>query len=146
MSSILVIMFLAIWRVSVHRGSSSEVFLGKGVQKLYRSNPPEVFLGKGVLKICQSNPPEVLLRKTVLKTFSKRTREFTRQLRLKSHFGMGVLPQICCIFSEHLFLSTPLEGSFWAQDWFTTNKMGLEICYNRLCKQDELSHELLNGS
>ena len=29
---------------------------------------------------------------------------------LKSHFGMGV--QICCIFSEHLFLRTPLEGCF----------------------------------
>ena len=113
MSSILVIMFLAIWRVSVHRGSSSEVFLGKGVQKIYRSNPPEVFLGKGVLKICQSNPPEVLLRKTVLKTFSKRTREFTRQLRLKSHFGMGVLPQICCIFSEHLFLRALMVGCLY---------------------------------
>ena len=30
----------------------------------------------------------------------------------KWHFGMGVLLQICCIFSEHLFLRTPPEGSF----------------------------------
>ena len=29
---------------------------------------------------------------------------------LKSHFSMGVLLQICCIFSEHLFLGTPLGG------------------------------------
>ena len=31
---------------------------------------------------------------------------------LKSHFGMGIFVQICCIFSEHLFLKTPLEGCF----------------------------------
>ena len=31
---------------------------------------------------------------------------------LKSHFGMGVLLQICCIFSEHIFLRTPLDGCF----------------------------------
>ena len=29
---------------------------------------------------------------------------------LKSHFGMGVLLQICCIFSEHLFLRALLDG------------------------------------
>ena len=28
---------------------------------------------------------------------------------LKSHFGMGVPMQICCIFSEHPSLRTPLE-------------------------------------
>ena len=31
---------------------------------------------------------------------------------LKSHFGFGVLLQICCMFSEHLFLGTPLGGYF----------------------------------
>ena len=31
---------------------------------------------------------------------------------MKSHFGMGVLLEICCIFSEHLFLRTPLDGCF----------------------------------
>ena len=30
---------------------------------------------------------------------------------LKSHFGMGVL-LFCCIFSEHLFLETSLDGCF----------------------------------
>ena len=30
-----------------------------------------------------------------------------------SYFGMGVLLYICCIFSEHLFLRTPLDGCFW---------------------------------
>ena len=32
---------------------------------------------------------------------------------LKPHFGMGVLLYICCIFSEHLFLGTPLDDCFW---------------------------------
>ena len=31
---------------------------------------------------------------------------------MKSYFGMGVLLQICYIFSEHLFLRTPLEDCF----------------------------------
>ena len=31
---------------------------------------------------------------------------------LKSHFGMGVILQICYIFSEHVFLKTPLVGCF----------------------------------
>ena len=37
---------------------------------------------------------------------------------LKSHFGTGVLQYICWIFSEHLFLRTPLEGCFW--HWLVT--------------------------
>ena len=32
---------------------------------------------------------------------------------LKSLFGMRVLLWICCIFSEHFFLRTHLEGWFW---------------------------------
>ena len=31
---------------------------------------------------------------------------------LKSHFAMGVLLWICCIFSEHLFIRRILEGYF----------------------------------
>ena len=30
---------------------------------------------------------------------------------LKSHFGMGLL-EICCIFSEHVFVTTTLEICF----------------------------------
>ena len=29
------------------------------------------------------------------------------------HFCMGVLLKICCIFSEHFFVRTPLCGCFW---------------------------------
>ena len=32
---------------------------------------------------------------------------------LKSHFGLGFLLWICCIFPEHLLWRTPLEGYFW---------------------------------
>ena len=31
---------------------------------------------------------------------------------LKSHFGMGVVLYICCIFSEHFLLRTPIGGCF----------------------------------
>ena len=31
---------------------------------------------------------------------------------LRSYFGMGILLYFYCIFSEHLFVSTPLEGYF----------------------------------
>ena len=31
---------------------------------------------------------------------------------LKSHFGMGVLLYICCIFSEHLFIKITIKGCF----------------------------------
>ena len=33
----------------------------------------------------------------------------TEATLLKSHFGMGALLQICCIFSEYLFLRTPVN-------------------------------------
>ena len=41
---------------------------------------------------------------------------------LKSHFGMGVLLYICCVYSEHLFLRTPLDSCFWfcLEIWFVT--------------------------
>ena len=51
-----------------------------------------MFLGKGILKICLKISCFAAL--------------------LKSHFGMVVLLQICCIFSEHLFLRTPLGDCF----------------------------------
>ena len=32
---------------------------------------------------------------------------------LKFHFGMGVLLYIYCIFSENIFLRTPLDAWYW---------------------------------
>ena len=37
---------------------------------------------------------------------------------LKSNFHMGVLLSICCIFLEHRFLRTPLEGSSCIQSCY----------------------------
>ena len=48
---------------------------------------------------------------------------------LKSHFGMGVLLYICCIFSEHLFLRTPLDGCLWIKQYNATT-----ICSCKICK------------
>ena len=38
--------------------------------------------------------------------------DFNKATLLKSHFAMGVLMQICCIFSEHAFSKTHLKGCF----------------------------------
>ena len=56
-----------------------------------------------------------VLRKHVLKIRSKFTGEhsYWSVISMKSHFSMGVLLQICCIFSERLFLRTLSEGCFW---------------------------------
>ena len=50
---------------------------------------------------------------------------------MKSHFRMGALMYICCIFLEHVFLRTPLDGCFcnedeqnqnsWIFNWFFFN-------------------------
>ena len=40
---------------------------------------------------------------------------------LKSHFGMGVLQKICCIFSEHLLLRTPLDGRLLLKTYQSRN-------------------------
>ena len=49
---------------------------------------------------------------------------------LKSHFGMAVLLQICCIFSKNLFLRTPLDGCFWMYDDTKRNEHYLSVLYN----------------
>ena len=59
------------------------------------SNRPDVFFTKGVLKIC-----------------SKFETDWFATL-LKSHFGIAILLQICCIFSEHPFLRTTLDDCFY---------------------------------
>ena len=72
---------------------------------LLRSSPPEVFLRKGVLKICSKFTGEHPCRIVI-------SIKFLSAL-LKSYFGMSVLLWICCIFSEQLFLTTPLKDCFW---------------------------------
>ena len=94
----------------------------KSPQLFFRSGPPKLFLGKGFLKICSKltrehhpcqiaisikllcNFTEIALRHAcslvnslhILRTpFLKNTSKVTL---LKSHFGLGFLLQICCIF------------------------------------------------
>ena len=64
------------------------------VRKSHRSSPSEAFLGK---------------------VFWKYAANLQENTHAEVQFGMGVLIKICCIFSEHLFLKTPLEGCFWSQ-------------------------------
>ena len=73
-----------------------EKMITKLVTKLgkFRSSHSEVFLVKGVLKICSKFTGEHSCRSVI------------------SHVGMGVLLEICCIFSEHLLLRAPLNGCF----------------------------------
>ena len=61
--------------------------------KTFRSSRSGVFLGKGVLKICSKFPGE-----------------HQCDLNVLPH---GCSSVICCIFSEHLFVRTPLDGCFW---------------------------------
>ena len=75
------------------------------VDELRRSSLPEVFLRKGALKICSKFTGEHPCRSvTSIKLLFN---------LLKSHVDMGVFLQICCIFSEHLFLKRPLDGCFF---------------------------------
>ena len=70
---------------------------------------PEVFLGKGFLKIYSKFTGELPCRSVISINMYVTL--------LKSHFSMGFLLQICCIFSEHIFLKTLLE------DWICSTEM-----------------------
>ena len=53
-------------------------------------------------------------------------------IKLQSNFSLGVLLQICCIFSEHLFVRTLLDGCFcWIH---VTEIIPLKIFYEKLWK------------
>ena len=68
-----------------------------------------------------------LLKKVVLKICSKFTGEHPCRsvisIKLKSRFGMVALLYICCRFSEHLFLRTPLKSCFWTSCFFRMKKL-----------------------
>ena len=67
---------------------------------------------RGVLKKKCSENMQQIYRTSISKyDFNKVALQRYKTL-LKSHFGMGVLLQICYIFSEHLFLGAPLDGCF----------------------------------
>ena len=72
---------------------------------IVRSSCPEAFLGKGVLKLCIKFTGEHPCRSAV-------------SIKLQSNFIENTFRYecspiyICCIFSEHLSLRTPLDGCF----------------------------------
>ena len=69
-----------------------------------RSSPPEVFLEIGILKICSKLTGEHPCRSVISKKLFCNFIEIT--------LWHGCSPVNCCIFSEHLFLGTSLEGCF----------------------------------
>ena len=65
----------------------------------------------------QKQPSSGVLRKMCSKNmhaanFIYRRTPASKCNLLNSHFDMGVFLQICCIFSEHIFLMAPLDGCF----------------------------------
>ena len=58
-----------------------------------------------LLKRCSENMQQIYRRTPMSKCG-------LNKVTLKSHFNMGVLLYISCIFLEHLFLRTPLDDCF----------------------------------
>ena len=80
----------------------------------YGSSLPDVFLEQGVLKICSKFTGEHPCRGVI-------------PIKLQSNFSIieitlrhGFLLQICCVFSEHLFLRTPLDSIKITDLWKNT--------------------------
>ena len=87
----------------------------------YRSSPPEVFLEKGCLKICSKFTGEHPCRIVI-------------SIELLCYFIQVALRHGCshrnfCIFSEHIFLKTHIEGYFCSYEDLRS------IIYNRFIMQ-----------
>ena len=74
-----------------------------------------------------SSPTEVFFREDVLKMWNKFTGELPWRgvISIKLLYNVieialwhGCSPVICCMFSEHLFIKTPLEGFFWNKKFY----------------------------
>ena len=74
-----------------------------------------------------SSPTEVFFREDVLKMWNKFTGELPWRgvisIKLLCNvieiaLSHGCSPVICCMFSEHLFIKTPLEGFFWNKKFY----------------------------
>ena len=95
-------------RIQEHRDQKNYVFgfFSRSV-KIKKEKPWKQVLSQEIPhKIISS-----LLRLFSSEDVSSRPEAFFATL-LKLHFGMSVLPFICYIFSEHLFLRTPLDSCF----------------------------------
>ena len=94
---------------------------------IVRSSCPEAFLGKGVLKLCIKFTGEHPCRSAVSIKFQRNFIENTFRYECSPIY-------ICCIFSEHLSLRTPLDGcfcqSFPGIPTGTSEPIFLYICFN----------------
>ena len=90
-----------------------------------RSSRPDMFLGS-VLKICSKFKGEQPCRNAI-------SIELLCNF-IESHFSMGILLKICCIFSEHLLLRIPLEGFFWKTVSFLNEIFGGLDCIKILVR------------
>ena len=52
------------------------------------------------------------IRGVLRKRYSENMKQIYRRALIKSHFDVGVLLSISCIFSKHLFLRTLMLGNF----------------------------------
>ena len=108
------------WTITYFNKRQWEVVLAAVLRiAVLRSSHPEVFFEKGVLKICSKFTGEHPCRSSIC---------FATLLKLQ--FGMGVFLQIGCIFSEHLYLRTPLQGYFCVLNIFTINKFHKVYCFS----------------
>ena len=81
-----------------------KVITGLVVITRLRSSLPEVFLWKSVMKNCSKFTGEHSCRSVISTKLRCKFIEITLR--------HGCSPEICCIFTEYLFLRTPLEGCF----------------------------------
>ena len=93
--------------------------LSKSMTELFYEKNYLVFIGKD--SIVRSNPPKVLLGKGILKTSSK----FTEKYPYWSAISINLLYTLTrvfswnfCMFSDHLFVKTPMKGYFCLLDFW----------------------------
>ena len=55
--------------------------------------------------------PKSVIRRTILENTEAAVQKYSEEKLFWKYAGS--LEEICCIFSEHLFLKTPLDGCFW---------------------------------
>ena len=87
-----------------------------------------------LLQRCSENMHQIYRKTPMGKcNFNKVAKQATL---LISHFGMGVLLWICCIFLEHLFLKTPLVGYLFSSllGMLTRRKFSSWHAFNILTK------------
>ena len=111
------VLFLPLPPFQEHHEHFYENFLPHLVSMTCKLTPFQIQLESMLNSLYQMQPSRGVLRKMCFENmhaanFICRRTPMPKCNLLNSRFDMGVLLQICCIFSEHLFLMTPLDGCF----------------------------------